>query len=110
MCIWTRVVSGLLASLMLNVVNETPGVCEYPSAMSSSSSAGYLKLSLKKRSISLLALLRSPREAVLYALWRTASNSGSASPARSPTMIYVQAITDAGLGMRSPLDRPEDGD
>jgi site-specific recombinase XerD len=26
------------------------------------------------------------------------------------TMIYVQAITDAGLGMRSPLDRPEDGD
>ena len=23
------------------------------------------------------------------------------------TMIYVQAITDAGLGMRSPLDRPE---
>ncbi len=24
------------------------------------------------------------------------------------TMIYVQAITDAGLGMRSPLDRPED--
>ncbi len=26
------------------------------------------------------------------------------------TMIYVQAITDAGLGTRSPLDRPEDGD
>ena len=26
------------------------------------------------------------------------------------TMIYVQAITDAGLGMRSPLDRPEDRD
>ena len=22
------------------------------------------------------------------------------------TMIYVQAITDAGLGIRSPLDRP----
>jgi integrase len=26
------------------------------------------------------------------------------------TMIYVQAITDAGLGMRSPLDQPEEGD
>ena len=26
------------------------------------------------------------------------------------TMIYVQAITDAGLGMRGPLDRPEDRD
>ncbi len=26
------------------------------------------------------------------------------------TMIYVQAVTDAGLGMRSPLDRPDDED
>ncbi len=26
------------------------------------------------------------------------------------TMIYVEAITDAGIGMRSPLDRPEDRD
>ncbi len=26
------------------------------------------------------------------------------------TMIYVQAITDAGIGMRSPLDRPDDED
>ena len=26
------------------------------------------------------------------------------------TMVYVQSITDAGLGMRSPLDRPDDED
>ena len=26
------------------------------------------------------------------------------------TMIYVEAVTDAGLGMRSPLDRPDDRD
>ena len=31
------------------------------------------------------------------------------SPPRQ-TMIYVQAITDAGLVMRSSLDRPEDRD
>ena len=58
-------VPGLPASLIWNLVNETPGVWEYPSAMSSSSSAGYLKWSLKKRSISLLALLRSARTEAL---------------------------------------------
>ncbi len=26
------------------------------------------------------------------------------------TMIYVEAVTDAGIGMRSPLDRPDDRD
>jgi len=26
------------------------------------------------------------------------------------TMVYVEAVTDAGLGMQSPLDRPDDED